>query len=75
MKGIEPSSDSPQASQSESTADLSSEAYTQIRAQISDALGRDLSQVVAAWPNLSGPLKAAILAIIYSAIDSTEGES
>ena len=66
MKGIEPSSDSSQVSQSESTPELGSEAYTQIRAQIPDASGRDLAQVVAAWSGLSSPLKAGILAIVRS---------
>lgn len=46
--------------------------HTQIRAQIPDTLGRDVSLVVAAWPRLSGPLKAAILAIINSANGTEE---
>jgi hypothetical protein len=48
---------------------------TQIRAQILDALGRDLSRVVEAWDQLPGPLKAAILAIVNSSADRQEDAS
>jgi hypothetical protein len=40
--------------------------YTQIRAQIASANGPELAQIVASWPKLSAPLKAAILAIVNS---------
>lgn len=42
------------------------EKNTQIRAQIAGASGRELSQVVAAWEKLPGPLRAAILSIVQS---------
>jgi len=41
--------------------------YTQIRAQIEKPLEPDLAAVVAAWPSLSAPLKAAIVAIANTA--------
>jgi hypothetical protein len=37
-------------------------------------LGDDLSEVVAAWPLLAGPLKAAILGIVRS-VGTDSGES
>ena len=43
--------------------------YTQIRAQIEKPLEPDLAAVVAAWPSLSAPLKAAIVAIANTATD------
>ena len=48
--------------------------HTQIRAQIADVLGRDLSRVVAGWSSLSLPLQAAILAIVSSSTGSKEDE-
>jgi hypothetical protein len=39
----------------------------QIRAQIEKPLEPDLAAVVAAWPSLSAPLKAAIVAIANTA--------
>jgi len=64
--GFEPSADYSQGSQDQLVVDSSQRAHTQIRAQIPDALGRDLSQVVASWSKLPAPLKAAILAIVNS---------
>jgi hypothetical protein len=74
-EGFEPFAENPQAIQNHVVRDSSSSAHTQIRAQIADALGRDLSQVVAAWPKIPSPLKAAILAIVNSSTASMEGES
>ena len=48
---------------------------TQIRAQIADAVGRDLSRVIAAWPQLPAPLKVAILAIVSSVNATQEVDS
>jgi hypothetical protein len=66
-KGFEPSAQKSEPFQPQYNPHSSQSDYTQIRAQILDALGLELSQVVAAWPSLSEPLKAAILAIIHSA--------
>ena len=75
MEGFEPFAENPQATQNQVVRDSSSSAHTQIRAQITDALGRDLAQVVAAWAKIPPPLKAAILAIVNSSTASMEGES
>jgi len=77
VDNIEPATGKPysQVPQDELIPDSSSSAHTQIRAQIPGALGRDLSQVVAAWAELPSPLKAAILAIVNSSTASMEGES
>jgi hypothetical protein len=74
VKGIEPFSENSQAPQGKGNPDSDLGANTQIRAQITDALGRDLSQVVAAWSKLPSPLKAAILVIVHSSTSSGEGE-
>ena len=73
-KGIEPFAEDPQLLQDQSVRDSISEANAQIRAQIRDSLGRDLAEVVAAWPALAVPLKTAILAIVRSSNTSLEGE-
>jgi hypothetical protein len=67
VKGIEPSPDNPQVAENQNAPTDGERAYTQIRAQIEGNDGRGLSQVVAAWPSLSAPLKAAILAIVTTA--------
>jgi hypothetical protein len=67
VKGIEPSSQSSQPVESQSSAEPAEPAFTQIGAQIQGNDGRDVSQVVDAWPRLSPPLKAAILAIVATA--------
>jgi hypothetical protein len=70
VKGIEPSPDNSQAVENQQTPTDEQRAYTQIRAQIEDSDGRGLAQVVAVWPSLSAPLKAAILAIVNTAINN-----
>jgi hypothetical protein len=75
VKGIEPFSEVSQAPQDKSGADSGTSDHTQIRAQIPGALGRDLSEVVAAWADLPSPLKAAILAIVNSSTAAMEVES
>lgn len=74
-EGFEPSLEFFQVPQDQSITDSAGSANTQIRAQITDALGHDLAQVVAAWPKLPSPLKAAILAIVHSSTVSKEDES
>ncbi len=70
MKGIEPSPQDSKVVEDQFGSKCAEASNTQIRAQITDALGRDLSRVVAAWSELSPPLKAAILAIVNSASDT-----
>jgi hypothetical protein len=72
VKGIEPSTEHCQPVESQASAEPSESGYTQIGAQIQGNHGRDLSQVVNAWPRLAAPLKAAILAIVNTA-NRTEG--
>jgi len=67
VKGIEPSPNNPQVTENQQAPTDGARAYTQIRAQIPGNDGRGLAQVVAAWPSLSAPLKAAILAIVATA--------
>ena len=74
MKGIEPCTEYSQVPQNQSFCDSAQSANTQIRAQILDASGRDLACVVAAWAELSAPLKAAILAIVRSSNAAQEAE-
>jgi hypothetical protein len=74
-EGIEPSAEHTEVSQNQSIVGSARTANTRIRAQITNALGRDLSQVVAAWSKIPAPLKAAILAIVNSSTASMEGES
>ena len=74
-EGFEPFSEESQASPDQSIPDAGSSAHTQIHAQILGALGRDLADVVAAWAELSSPLKAAIVAIVHSSTAVREDES
>ncbi|MDQ6809584.1 MAG: hypothetical protein M3Z64_09215, partial [Verrucomicrobiota bacterium] len=66
MKGIEPSTEDSQAASDEQVPSVALGDHTQIRAQIADTLGHELSEVVAAWPQLSAPLRAAIRAIVQA---------
>ncbi len=74
-EGFEPFCGRSQAPQGKLNPDSELCAHTQMRAQTPVELGRDLSQVVAAWGGLSSPLKAAILAIAHSSTRTTEDES
>ena len=65
--GIEPAVEDSQGAKDESLNDSDLERYTQIRAQISDADCRLLSQVVDSWARLSPSLKLAVLAIVEAA--------
>ena len=73
-EGFEPFAEHTEVPHNQSILDSARSGNTQIRAQITDALGRDLSQVVAAWSKIPAPLKAAILAIVNSSTVSMEGE-
>ena len=74
-EGFEPFAEHTEVPHNQSIVDSAGNGNTQIRAQITDALGRDLSEVVAAWPKIPSPLKAAILAIVNSSTASMGGES
>ncbi|PYK32741.1 MAG: hypothetical protein DME58_05045, partial [Verrucomicrobia bacterium] len=63
-RGVEPPGKNPLVVCNQSIAGSVKSGNTQIRAHLADALGRDLSRVVGAWPQLPTPLKAAILAIV-----------
>ena len=73
VKGIEPFAQNPQAAENQHTPKDGERAYTQIRAQIEEPLELDLAAVVAVWPSLSAPLKAAIRAIVNTATNK-EGQ-
>lgn len=75
MRGIEPSAENGLVVSNQSIAYSVENGNTQIRAQILDALGPDLFRVVAAWPQLPGPLKAAVLAIFNSVSATQEADS
>lgn len=66
-KGFEPSTLKLQTVQPQCVTQLSDWGYTQIRAQDSGLVNGELAEVVQAWPSLSQPLKAAILAIVGTA--------
>ncbi len=74
VKGIEPSAQALQVSQSQDNPQAPVYDYTQIRAQISEPLGRDLAKVVGASPILSQPLKTAIPAIVEASAKPSHGD-
>ena len=74
-RGREPFTEHTEVPHNQSIFESAQTGNTQIRAQIADALGRDLCQVVAAWSKIPAPLKAAILAIVNSSTASVEDES
>ncbi len=73
-KRFELFSENSQVADSETVSIFANSDHTQIRAQIADVLGLDLSRVVASWSSLSLPLQAAILAIVGSSMGSKEDE-
>jgi hypothetical protein len=73
-KGFEPSTQNPQASQGQATAQAPDSAYTQIRAQILGQADPDLLRVVESWPTLSPALKAAVLCIVAACNGVKEGK-
>jgi hypothetical protein len=73
VKGIEPSPENAETPQTQALTSGTQEGYTQIRAQISEPICAELAKVVGAWPRLSQPLKAGILAIVDSALTVNGG--
>jgi hypothetical protein len=73
-RGVEPQVKNPLVAPNQSIACSIKNGNTQIRAQIADEVGRDLSRVVAAWPELPAVLKAAILAIVNSVNATQEAD-
>jgi hypothetical protein len=69
VKGIEACADNSQPADNRQATQEVERGYTQIRAQIEKPLEPDLAAVVAAWPSLSAPLKAAIVAIANTVTD------
>jgi len=67
VKGIQPLAHNPQAAEHQQATQEGERGYTQIRAQIEKPLEPDLAAVVASWPSLSAPLKAAIVTIANTA--------
>jgi hypothetical protein len=71
-KGFEPSTTKSEPLQGQNNPQSSQSDNTQIRAQILDSLGLELTQVVTAWSKLPAPLKAAILAIVATSENQKE---
>ena len=67
VKGIEASTVISQSSEIEPVKSSAETGYTQIRAQIEKPVDSDLEKVISAWPELSAPIKAAILALVGAA--------
>lgn len=67
VKGIEASTAILQSSEIEVVKSSAETRYTQIRAQIEKPVDSDLGGVISAWPELSAPIKVAILALIGAA--------
>jgi hypothetical protein len=67
VKGIEPENPQAQSSGFQPVKSSPESGYTQIRTQIEKPFNSDLDTVVSAWSKLSGPLRAAILAIAATA--------
>ena len=67
MEGIEACADNSQPADNQHATQEEEGGYTQIRAQIEKPLEPDLAAVVASWPSLSAPLKAAIVTIANTA--------
>lgn len=67
-KGFEPLAALLQPAQRQAVPQVTPEGYTQIRAQISPEECRDLPRVINSWAFLSRPLKAAVLALVDSAL-------
>jgi len=63
-KGFEPSTQNPQQPANQSVEKCQQSECTRTRAHSAETADSDLLKVVSAWPSLSPPLKAAILAIV-----------
>lgn len=66
-KGFETSTVISQSTENKCVTCSCESAYTQIRTQIEKPVDSDLEKVNSAWPELSAPIKAAILALIGTA--------
>jgi hypothetical protein len=64
--GIEPAAKNSEVVNSQAYSQIEKLDYAQIRAQILDELGPELTHLVSVWSKLSTALKAAILAIVKS---------
>jgi hypothetical protein len=64
VKGIEASTDISQSAETKCVTCGCKSAYTQIRAQIEKPFDPELRRIIAAWPVLSAPLRAAVLALV-----------
>jgi hypothetical protein len=64
--GIEPAAKNSEVVNSQVYSQIEKLDYAQIRAQILDELGPELTHLVSVWSKLSAALKAAILAIVKS---------
>ncbi len=73
VKGIEPSAQYSQNVYGQNDTSCAPQECTQIRAQIEGLGSPNLARVVAAWPGLASPLKAAILAIVDTVSESKGG--
>jgi formylmethanofuran:tetrahydromethanopterin formyltransferase len=71
VKGIEPSFNPSKSIVNKGDSATGNADYTQIRAHASGASCPDLAKVVASWEKLPASLKAAILAIVGSVVDSS----
>jgi len=69
----EPLPKNAETSQAQAVTSGTQAGYTQIRAQISEPVCSELAKVVVAWARLSQPLKAAIVAIVDSALPRNGG--
>jgi hypothetical protein len=65
-KGFEPLLENSESIDSKYLPQHGKPDYTQIHAHAAGASCPDLSKVVAAWPKLPAPLKAAVLALVNS---------
>ena len=73
--GFEPFGENAELADDRQVAKHPENENTQMRAQNADAWGRELALIVASWPTLPNPLKAAILGIVASqAADLRLGE-
>ena len=72
-KGFEPSTEKSQPPEAQSPPPSTSPPCAQIRAQIPDASFRDLARVVASWPELSAPIRAAVLALVDTSLAQKGG--
>ena len=71
VKGIEPSLNPSESLLNTGDSAKDQPGHTQIRAHATGAVCPDLAKVVAAWEKLPASLKAAILAIAGSVVDSS----